>query len=164
MSPLSHSPAVLLVEDSDDDAFFFIRALRLAGASARPLHLMDGGAAVAHLKAVRAGTAPRPGGRGGPPPRPDIVFLDLKIPTLSGFDVLTWIGAQHFDPPLEVAVLSGSEHNTDVERAMSLGASGYYVKPILVQQLRSRLHAWHEKHSSTNAPETQAIAGPVGPA
>jgi DNA-binding response OmpR family regulator len=144
MPESTQQPFVLLVEDSDDDAFFFQRALRQSGFGGRFAHAPDGEAAVT---ALRAG-------------RPDLVFLDLKIPRLTGFEVLAWIGTQNFEPPLDIAVLSGSEHPGDVSRAMGLGASAYYVKPILVQQLKTRLRAWHDRH----ADDSQSVVGPARPA
>ena len=131
-------PVVLLMEDSDDDAFFFKRTLRQVGFTGALTHVTDGAEAVAHLeRTLRAdGT-----------PLPDLVFLDLKIPRLNGFEVLEWIRGQSFVRPLDVAVLSGSEHAGDVERALALGATTYYVKPILAQQLKLRLAAWQEKQS-----------------
>src|SRR5262245_33116887 len=126
--PSPSQPVVLLVEDSEDDAYFFVRALRLAGCAHPPVHILDGGAAVAHLGEVLQGNQPTP----------DLVFLDLKIPTRSGFEVLEWIRTQTFTPPLDIAVLSGSEQRADVERALALGATAYYVKPVLVQQLKAR--------------------------
>lgn len=151
MSSLSKSPTVLLVEDSEDDAFFFSRALRLAGSTQAPVHITDGGATIAYLSKVLLGAAPAP----------DLIFLDLKIPTRSGFEVLEWMRGQTFNPPLDVAVLSGSEQRSDVERAMALGATAYYVKPVLVQQLKTRLSAWQGKSSEIPMPESvAATAGP----
>lgn len=86
------------------------------------------------LEASRSGTGRR---------QPDLVFLDLKIPNVSGFELLSWIRERQFVPPLSVAVLSGSEHASDVQRAHALGAAAYYVKPLSMAQLRARIAAWH---------------------
>lgn len=152
--PSPSQPVVLLVEDSEDDAFFFTRALRLAGCTHAPMHIMDGGAAIAHLAQVLQGNAPTP----------DLVFLDLKIPTRSGFEVLEWVRMRAFGPGLDIAVLSGSEQRADVERAMALGATAYYVKPVLVQQLKTRIVAWQGKVAEDHPPEPAATAGPPRPA
>src|SRR5690349_12849731 len=127
MSSQSPRPLVLLVEDSEDDAFFFRWTLEKCGFPCDVIHAVDGAAAMEHLAAGR----PDRGGRA-----PDLVFLDLKIPTFTGFEVLTWIREQQFNPPVDVAVLSGSEHASDIQRAHLLGASGYYVKPLSIEQLR----------------------------
>jgi CheY-like chemotaxis protein len=155
MPHTSQRPSVLLVEDSEDDAFFFLRTLRLSDAAGPVTHVADGGLAIQHLEKARAGAGPLP----------DIIFLDLKIPTFSGFEVLAWIRAQYFAPPLEIAVLSGSEQQADVARALALGAAACYVKPLSVGELKRRCSAWREK-SMTGVPLeiAQVASGPNGPA
>lgn len=151
-------PLVLLVEDSEDDAFFFRWTLDKCGFPCDVVHAVDGEAAMQHLAAARSAD----GGR-----FPDLVFLDLKIPTFNGFEVLTWIREQQFDPPLDVAVLSGSEHASDIQRAHLLGATGYYVKPVSIEQLRARFQNWIANHGSPgSAPplDTPAFAAPNGKA
>ena len=119
----------MLVEDSDDDAFFFERAFALADVAGELLRLPDGGAAVAYLE--RALLQPASSG-----PR-HVLFLDLKLPVLSGFDVLHWIRERSL--ALEVIVLSGSDLESDVAMARQLGASDYLVKPISPEEIRKRL-------------------------
>jgi CheY-like chemotaxis protein len=138
MSSHLSRPRVLLVEDSEDDAFFFRWTLDKCGLPCDVIHAADGASAIKHLEAVLAGTAPHP----------DLVFLDLKIPSFTGFEVLAWIRKRHFEPALDVAVLSGSEHATDIQRAHALGATGYYVKPLSVEQLRTRIREWHSKREA----------------
>jgi CheY-like chemotaxis protein len=151
-------PLVLLVEDSEDDAFFFRWTLDKCGFACDVTHAVNGASAIDHL------AAGLPGGGGR---LPDLVFLDLKIPTYNGFEVLAWIHEQHFDPPLDVVVLSGSEHTSDIQRAHLLGATGYYVKPISIEQLRARFHNWtatHDSRGSAPPMDTPALAGPNGTA
>lgn len=122
---------VLLVEDSEDDAFFFRWALKKAAVSCELEHIPDGGAALEYLKGVREGRNRRP----------DVVFLDLKLPTYGGFEILTWLNENPISPPLSVSILSGSEHRADIMRGEALGAAGYFVKPIAVDKLKARLEA-----------------------
>ncbi|MGH7957891.1 MAG: response regulator [Opitutaceae bacterium] len=140
MSSTLSRPLVLLVEDSEDDAFFFRWTLDKCGFACEVVHAIDGAAAIQRLEAVLAGTSPHP----------DLVFLDLKIPTFSGFEILAWIRDRRFEPPLDVAVLSGSEHVGDIQRAHSLGATAYYVKPLSVEQLRAR---FNRLQTSREAPD-----------
>lgn len=149
MPPPPLRPTVLLVEDTEDDAFFFRLCLRKAGLDCDLIHLMDGAAAITYLE----GTAQlKPGGRVSP----DLVFLDLKISAFSGFEVLNWIREQSFQPPLDVAVLSGSEHAGDMERAFALGATAYIVKPVQRPQLASRFAAWRQRQE---IPTAQSVGG-----
>lgn len=151
-------PLVLLVEDSEDDAFFFRWTVDKCGFPCEIVHAVDGAAAIQQLEAARPGS----GGR-----VPDLIFLDLKIPSFNGFEVLAWIREQHFAPLLNVAVLSGSEHASDVQRAHQLGATGYYVKPLSIEQLRARFQAWVAKFQAPDhakRSETQALATPSGTA
>lgn len=141
MSGSLRKPVVLLAEDSDDDAFFFRWSLQKAGMPCELVHASDGASALQILRECATSDGQRKDRY------PDLVFLDLKMPALTGFEVLEWIRDHPFDPPLDVAVLSGSEHAADVARAASLGASGYYVKPISIEKLRARFAAWQEKHA-----------------
>lgn len=139
-APLS-SVHILLVEDSDDDLFFFKRSLKQVGADAHLVHQPDGRTAVSYLESALAGNEPMP----------DLMFLDLKMPGLTGFEVLEWIAQQNLLRQLPVAVLSGSEQPGDVERALALGATAYFVKPILVQQLRTRIGECTAKQRSAGS-------------
>ena len=153
MSSNLSRPLVLLVEDSEDDAFFFRWTLDKCGFACDVVHAIDGAAAIQHLEGVLDGTAPHP----------DLIFLDLKIPTFTGFEILAWIRDRHFQPPLDVAVLSGSEHASDIQRAHALGASAYYVKPLSVEQLRTRFQNWQSRFDSpdpANRDEAHAWAAP----
>ena len=141
MSSAPAKPVVLLAEDSEDDAFFFRWNLQKAGLACDLIHASDGGQALQILQ-QRCG----PAAASAPARCPDLVFLDLKMPALTGFELLEWIQAHPFDPPLDVAVLSGSDHASDVARAKALGASAYYVKPISTDHLRARFAAWRDKN------------------
>src|SRR5688572_2141147 len=113
--------SVLLADDSEDDRILFQLALR----KFRDMRLVgvaqDGDQTIAYLE-----------GRGEFAnrhefPYPDILFLDLKMPRVTGFEVLEWLNTRK-DRPF-VAVFSGSELETDIKRASELGADTYQVKP-----------------------------------
>jgi len=118
------TPLILLVEDSDDDAFFFERELKKSEVSCSLHHVVNGVGAVEFLQnASKNGELPH------------TMFLDLKMPVLNGFDVLEWMRTQTFAVPIQVIVLSGSDHEEDKERAAQLGAAEYLVKPIKVRDI-----------------------------
>ena len=125
------TPTVLLVEDSEDDAFFFKRTFQKSGFACELHHVTDGAQAIDYLReAIKSNNSNLP----------RTIFLDLKMPVLNGFEVLDWIRAQRLAEPMEVVVLSGSEQEEDKARAASLGATHYLVKPIRVQQLQRILN------------------------
>jgi CheY-like chemotaxis protein len=115
---------ILLVEDSDDDAFMTRRALEKAGAPQRIIHVSDGEAAIKYLN----GDAPY--NDRAEFPMPELVLLDLKMPKVTGFDVLGWLQTRRDLPSIPVIVLTGSIHEQDRVDADKLGAVGYEVKPL----------------------------------
>lgn len=152
MSSEPKRPIVLLAEDSEDDAFFFRWSLQKCGIKCDLVHATDG----AQARRILEGCADAEGRRKDN--CPDLVFLDLKMPALTGFEVLEWIRDHPFTPPLDVAVLSGSEHAIDVERATALGASAYFVKPISAENLRARFAAWQQKQTTPSSVSLSAQA------
>lgn len=126
---MTEDSAILVVEDNEDDVFLMRRALASAGVG-NPVFIVDTGAkAVGYL----SGAAPFNDRRAYP--LPAIVFLDLKLPLLSGHEVLAWIRAQDHLEGLVVVVLTSSNEASDVRRCYSLGANSYVVKPLTAQQL-----------------------------
>ena len=128
--------AILLVEDNEDDVFLMRRALKGARVI-NPLQVVeDGQSAVDYL-----------GGSGkfadrGAYPMPAIVFLDLKLPYLSGHDVLAWIRRQKDLESLIVIVLTSSNEPSDLSRCYALGANSYLVKPPTPEQLEDLAKAF----------------------
>jgi CheY-like chemotaxis protein len=120
-------PMVLLVEDSDDDAYFFQRTLERSGVDCGVHRVANGVEAVEFLREASSSNAQ---------PLPQTVFLDLKMPVLDGFEVLEWMRTQAFPSHMQVRVLSGSDHPDDKARALRLGAADYLVKPVKVADLQ----------------------------
>ena len=57
------------------------------------------------------------------------MLLDTNTRGLSGLEVLTWLRRQPEFNSLPVVIFTGSEDPSHKERAESLGASGYVIKP-----------------------------------
>jgi CheY-like chemotaxis protein len=121
---------ILLAEDCGDDAYFFQRTLKKSSMECELTHVINGATAIEFLSQ-----------NGGNLIFPDILFLDLKMPVVSGFDVLEWIGRASHCCNLKVIVLSGSNDAADGQRARELGAADYVVKPISTDDLRMHLQA-----------------------
>jgi CheY-like chemotaxis protein len=118
-----------LVEDNEDDVFLMNRAFKSAQIT-NPLQVVDDGReAVAYL-----GGAGKFADRESYPV-PAVVFLDLKLPFLSGHDVLAWIRRRKDLDSLVVIVLTSSNEASDLSRSYALGANSYVVKPPAPDQL-----------------------------
>jgi len=117
------SQIILLVEDSPDDVFFLSHALQKARMLGTVHVVTDGQQALDYLQGIGQ-YADRVAF-----PLPTVIFLDLKLPLVSGFDVLAWIRNQPAFSLLPVYVLSGSAEERDRAKVRELGAKDYFVKP-----------------------------------
>jgi len=115
--------AILVADDSAEDAFILKRAFERAGMTV-PIEFVKDGQELIDYLSGRNGFADR---RTHPMPR--VVLLDLKMPKLDGFDVLRWLQQQPELRRLIVTVLSSSNESKDVNLAYDLGANSYVVKP-----------------------------------
>ncbi len=76
---------------------------------------------------------------------PDLLLLDLQLPTLSGFDVLGQWRRDEALAPCPVVVVSARVMGDEVERAQALGAADFVDKPFTLARLRSAVDdALHE--------------------
>jgi CheY-like chemotaxis protein len=119
---------ILLAEDSDDDAYFFQRALKKSCLGCSFVRAANGKLATEFLAEANR----------NPEDAPSLLFLDLKMPVMSGFEVLEWIKSASLSFPLKVVVLSGSNDHADRMRATSLGAADYLVKPVTPEDLKNQ--------------------------
>ncbi len=68
---------------------------------------------------------------------PTIVILDLKMPKVSGFDVLKQLKFDHFLQDIPIIVISGNASNENIRRAHELKADGFFKKPLSVDKIQS---------------------------
>lgn len=64
-----------------------------------------------------------------PPPFPSIIFLDLNMPGINGFDVLSEIRNSESLKELPVIILSTSNDDKIIDKSFKLGANFYITKP-----------------------------------
>lgn len=125
--------ALLLVEDNPDDVFIMRRALEKAAIDL-PLFLAnDGKEALDYL------TGKGPFGDRSKFPMPSLIFLDLKLPYLNGFEVLESIRENPALQQLDVVILTSSGEERDQRRAAQLGVSAYLIKPPKPHMLHQAL-------------------------
>ena len=130
---------ILLAEDDANDVFLFRRAVQKAGLPSKVVDVPDGREAVHYLS-------------GEPPysnralfPIPDLLLLDLKMPLMDGFDVLSWKKARPEWADLPAVVLSSSTIEEDIKKARTLGARDYLIKPSDTAKLMKLVQDLHRK-------------------
>ena len=115
---------ILLVEDSDEDAELTTRALRRHKLTHQMHRVSDGAEALEFLFATgqySSRSADRP---------PRVVLLDLKLPKVSGMEVLRKLKHDPRTRSVPVVVLTSSNEDRDLHEAYQLGANSYIVKPV----------------------------------
>jgi two-component system, response regulator len=121
---------ILLIEDNANDAELAMRALQKDHVAKRIIHLKDGEAALDFLF-----------GRGkykgrNTDNKPKVILLDLKMPKVSGLEVLEQLTSNELTQKIPVVVLTSSKEHPDVEKAYKLGANSYIVKPVDFESFR----------------------------
>jgi two-component system response regulator len=117
---VSDAAPVLLIEDDRDTVEVFVRALAKSGLAVQLSVVCDGQEALEVL-----GIEPS-GAHHGPLPR--VVFLDLKMPRVDGWEVLHRLRASSRTARLPVVVVSASDRTEDIRRSYALGANSYLLK------------------------------------
>lgn len=120
----------MLVEDNEDEIVLLLRALKIAGVTAPLVVVRDGVEAIEYLS--RQGVYHDATQH----PMPQFIVLDLKMPRLSGFGVLSWLRDQPGLRRLPVVVLTSSNEDRDVASAYDMGANSYLLKPNALGDLQ----------------------------
>lgn len=127
---------VLLIDDNDADNFFHRRVVRRLDCAEAVVTQPNGKAAIEYL------TTPSPSGGF---PQPDLVFLDINMPVMNGWDFLEAHAAlpEEQKAGVVVVMLTTSFNQDDRDRAATFGAvSDYLTKPLRPDALTKVL----EKH------------------
>lgn len=115
---------ILLVEDNPHDAELTIRALK-KHYLANQLIVVEDGVEALDFIFCRGNYAAR---HVNSPPK--VVLLDLKLPKMSGLEVLQAIKEDERSKSIPVVILTSSREEPDIEAAYALGANSYVVKPV----------------------------------
>jgi two-component system response regulator len=117
------SKLILLIEDNIDDERLTLRALRRNNIMNEVVVACDGQEAIDYLFATGSFA-----GR-DLSVMPAVVILDLKLPRLSGLEVLKRIRTEPRTMRLPVVVLTSSEDQNQIEESYALGANSFIKKP-----------------------------------
>jgi len=115
---------ILFAEDSPDDAVLTIRALTKSGFTNKLQHVKDGAEALDFLY-CRGTYADR-----NPKCLPKLLLLDLKMPKVSGMQVLEKIKSDPELRSIPAVILTSSQEDPDIAKCYALGANSYIVKPV----------------------------------
>lgn len=119
-----HEMAILLVEDSTDDAELIKRVLLSLNLKNNIIWLKDGQEVLDYVfcegdyEARRFEFKPR------------LILLDLKLPKLSGIEVLEILKSNPDTHNIPVVMMTSSRENNDLKKCYELGANSYVIKPI----------------------------------
>jgi CheY-like chemotaxis protein len=134
---------ILLAEDSPDDITLFMEVMAKSGLPNPVMVVRDGGEAIAYLKGDGE-FADR-----GKYPLPGVLMLDLRMPKVSGFEVLKWIRDKEQFKNLLIIVLSHYGETDEISRAYDLGAHSFLTKPLTQADLSNLVRhyrAWWENN------------------
>ena len=126
---------ILIVDDNPGDVLLTKEALRDARILNNVHVAPDGAVALAFLKQE---------GSYRDAPIPDLVFLDLGMPRVDGFQVLAEMKADPQLRRISVIVMSSSDAETDLARAYDAQIAAYLVKPIDLDAYFSAIRAIKE--------------------
>ena len=94
--------------------------------------------------------------------RPDIVILDIMLPTVSGYDVLGEMRRREETREVGVILLTARREEADRIRGLSLGADDYLTKPFSPQELTLRVQALLRRLGSPAITAGSTVsAGPI---
>ena len=118
--PSNHGglPRILLIDDEPESYDLFCRILIRTGIRNQVDHAPGGEEGIRYLDKCQLGHYAWP----------CVVFLDIRMPVMNGFDVLTWMRARGMLGKVVVVMLSSSTEPRDVSRAFALGVHHYISK------------------------------------
>jgi CheY-like chemotaxis protein len=135
---LDRNLTILIAEDDDDYQVILERALRDVGVSNPVQMVCDGQEVIEYLTGS--------GKYQGRPANafPSVMFLDLKMPRRNGLDILCWMREHRECAVIPTMVMSSSNLENDIGLAYQLGANGFFVKPLKLDDLKTMLRVAYD--------------------
>lgn len=115
---------IIMVEDNASDAELAIRALKKSNIVNGVLHLKNGEEALEYIFAEGRYT------ERDLRETPKIILLDLKMPKVSGLEVLRILKSDERTKAIPIIILTSSSEDKDIREGYDLGANSYIVKPV----------------------------------
>ena len=123
---MSSNKKILLVDDDSDDQLFFVEAIKELAPSIDCSIANNGVEALDHLETV--------------PPPPTLIFLDLNMPLMNGFECLAHLKKINQYKEIPVIIFTTSNNPNDKELTIEMGATMFLTKPPDFNVLKNKLH------------------------
>jgi two-component system response regulator len=114
----------LLVEDNKSDALLTIRTLKKHNLANNLIHLIDGEQALDFIF-CRGEFSNR-----NMEDKPKVIFMDIKMPKVSGLEVLREVKKDERTKYIPVVMMTSSKEEKDIIESHELGVNSYVVKPV----------------------------------
>jgi two-component system response regulator len=115
---------ILLVEDNEDHIEHTIDALEEGGLVNKIIVIKDGKSALDYMYRQGEYSDPKES------PRPCLILLDVKLPKMTGFEILEKLKTDSELKIIPIILLTTTGNKEDIERGARLGANDYIVKPV----------------------------------
>ena len=122
---MSMKPHILLIDDDDDDQFIFLAAIKEAAPGYECRISNNGPEGLIALNTYSS--------------NPEIIFLDLNMPLMNGFEFLIILKTEIKLSGIPVIIFSTSDSPSDKKRARDLGALKFITKTADIQLLKKDL-------------------------
>jgi two-component system, response regulator len=127
---------ILIIEDNSDDEALLMRQLEKAGLAAKVQVIANGSHALRFLFSDEHELV--------------AVFLDLKLPEISGLEILKKVRAHERLSALPVIVMTSSNHPEEIEHCHRLGVAGFVQKPVTFSSFSKAIaDTFHRPHHSS---------------
>ena len=125
---------ILVVEDNPDHLELTVLTLKEHGVTAEIVVACDGAGALDFLfgQGEHAGRDTKH--------QPNLVLLDMRLPKLSGLDVLRSIRAERLTAMVPVVMLTSSSEQSDMAASYQSGANGFVRKPVDFEAFSEKLN------------------------
>lgn len=140
---------ILLVEDEENDATLVQMAFRKNNITNPIQWVTDGVQAIAYLngEGIYADRKQYP--------FPEVLILDLKMPRMTGLELLSWVREHPEYRVIPTIIMTSSRQDIDIEKAYSLGANTYMIKPSSFEELAKMVKLAHEYWAVSVKPRTR---------
>lgn len=129
---------ILIVEDNAEEVLLLKKAFQRVALDIAVQFVTNGEEAIDYLSGTEQFHNRREY------PEPDLVIMDLKMPRKGGFEVLEWFRNLQEGALIPIIVLTSSHREADVQRAYSLGANSYFLKPSNFEEFRDMIQVIYQ--------------------